>query len=378
MNRIKFCGGYGEHGRSCFLIEYGTEGRCYLLDCGIMDSDSNPNPHITKEEIERVDYLFLSHCHKDHSGAVSWLVNQGFCGTLVTTDMTLKLTGIAYDSVRILPADQTEMALSELFVQYGRTGHCPGSLWFRIVDGKRTVFYSGDYQKRPYLYTCDVVEGMDADVAIIDQAHIQSDLQADELREILWKEIESALLEDKTVILPVPKFGRGPEMAAMLMDRLAVMNQQRAADQPIKLCVDQEFVNCTKKMTAEGFWFQQSIQGKTKRLYHKVFDPASEKLLTGASGSGGKILMIADTHLVMPQNADFVRSAADQGAAVIITGRVKKGSACERLLMEEKAKRFLYPHHQSRADFEEMIGDNRFDAVIPFHNGMLELWKFQG
>ena len=47
MRRFWAKGGYGEHGRSCFLMEYGREGRYCMVDCGIMDSDSQPYPDVT-------------------------------------------------------------------------------------------------------------------------------------------------------------------------------------------------------------------------------------------------------------------------------------------------------------------------------------------
>ena len=64
MDRLIVKGGYGEHGRSCFLIPF-AQGRYYMLDCGIMDTDENPWPEVEAELLERTEYLFLSHCHKE-------------------------------------------------------------------------------------------------------------------------------------------------------------------------------------------------------------------------------------------------------------------------------------------------------------------------
>ena len=35
--RVKFAGGVGEHGRSCFLVE--GEALSFLVDCGLMAED---------------------------------------------------------------------------------------------------------------------------------------------------------------------------------------------------------------------------------------------------------------------------------------------------------------------------------------------------
>ena len=98
MDRLIVKGGYGEHGRSCFLIPF-AQGRYYMLDCGIMDTDENPWPEVEAELLERTEYLFLSHCHKDHSGAFSRLVSRGFRGWLVAAGATVELAGICYNKV---------------------------------------------------------------------------------------------------------------------------------------------------------------------------------------------------------------------------------------------------------------------------------------
>ena len=40
------------------MVEYGTEGRCYIVDCGIMDTDPVPWPAVTPEELAQADFLF--------------------------------------------------------------------------------------------------------------------------------------------------------------------------------------------------------------------------------------------------------------------------------------------------------------------------------
>lgn len=88
------------------MVEYGTEGRCYIVDCGIMDTDPVPWPAVTPEELAQADFLFLTHCHKDHAGAFGYFAEQGFRGWLVTSQVTLRLSGIAYNKILIL--DETE------------------------------------------------------------------------------------------------------------------------------------------------------------------------------------------------------------------------------------------------------------------------------
>lgn len=128
MRRLIAKGGYGEHGRSCFLVEYDARGHYYMVDCGIMDTDSFPYPHMEEKELEKTDYLFLTHCHKDHSGAFSYFVKNGFNGLLIASEMTLRLAGIEYDKVLLLQmnperSSANETTLTPLKVTYGRSGH---------------------------------------------------------------------------------------------------------------------------------------------------------------------------------------------------------------------------------------------------------------
>lgn len=51
-----------------------------MVDCGILDSDPNPYPKVTVEELKKTDYILLTHSHKDHSGAFQEFEKRGFRG----------------------------------------------------------------------------------------------------------------------------------------------------------------------------------------------------------------------------------------------------------------------------------------------------------
>lgn len=366
MRRFQAKGGYGEHGRSCFLVTYGHENRFYMVDCGIMDSDGFPYPEVTEEELRKTDYLFLTHCHKDHSGAFSYFREKGFSGWLVTSAMTLGLEKIVYDKVICLPVEQqiTDVTVGPFSVNYGRSGHCPGGLWFRIEDEEGSCFFSGDYQEDTLLYACDKVTDMRAQLAVIDCAHNRTDMRAAELRKLMSERIRSILRDGKQVILPVPHFGRGIEMLYML--------KREFPDALIR--VDADFVNYSERMLEENDWYYGDALCHLNDILPKVWENA----ISGAMSAdyAYDILLIADTHLKQEKNDKFVRNAVENGAVVMITGRVKAGSCPEMLLKEGKAERYLYPHHQSRGDLEAVIKRNHFGVVIPFHNDEKEILIF--
>ncbi|MBQ6833708.1 MAG: MBL fold metallo-hydrolase [Lachnospiraceae bacterium] len=359
MSRLIVRGGYGEHGRSCFLVEYGEAGRMYMVDCGIMDTDSSPYPNVSPEELDRVDYLFLTHCHKDHSGAFEYFCEHGFRGKLVTTGMTCRLAGIVYeDTELLLPESKTDAGkflnirqFGALAVRYGRTGHCPGGLWFEIFDGDKTFFFSGDYQEHALVYACDPLRDSNADVALIDCAHHQTEKNAEELRGQLVAAVREKLRGGRPVILPVPQYGRGLEILYLMWKTFP----------DLRICVDKDFVIYAEKMLMESAWYNNDAYQLFRAQTMNMLDVEEEDC-------GYDILILADTHLKKKKNMDFVHRAIEKGASVLINGRVKKNGPVEKLLDFGKAERFLFPHHQSRGDLLHVIEKNHFQAVLPFHN----------
>lgn len=366
MSKLSIRGGYGEHGRSCFLVEYGNEGRMYMVDCGIMDTDPNPYPNVAGEELERVDFLFLTHCHKDHSGAFSWFCEQGFSGTLVTSSMTLMLSGISYEKTVILDWDGLkpgcEVDLGPIAVRYGRSGHCPGSLWFQIRSSLEYFLFSGDYQEDTLLYACDPIRDNYAKIALLDCAHRETEDCADELRRKLTQKTAEKLSKGQPVIFPVPHYGRGMEMLCLFEREFP----------EARICVDQDFVCYAKTMLSEPEWYRKEIYETFQAKTWNILD-LNQEMDGDLSKMEFDILLIADAHLKKETNAAFFITAIRNGAAALVTGRVKTGSGMELFLEEGYAERCLYPHHQSYGDLMNMVERNSFTTVLPFHNGVKEV-----
>ena len=80
--------GGGEHSRSCFGFK--GEGVCFLVDCGKMAGSKQLYPNFFPEQVWALQYVFLTHSHTDHSGALPWLLEQGFSGTVVASSETFR------------------------------------------------------------------------------------------------------------------------------------------------------------------------------------------------------------------------------------------------------------------------------------------------
>ena len=81
--------------------------------------------------------MFLTHSHADHTGALPWLRENGFQGTVIATEETLRQLPFA---VRKRPFAGGSSARPErdgfksLSIQWGRSGHCAGSVWYRFAE----------------------------------------------------------------------------------------------------------------------------------------------------------------------------------------------------------------------------------------------------
>ncbi|VTR36305.1 Ribonuclease TTHA0252 [Actinobacillus pleuropneumoniae] len=71
-------GGAGEHGRSAYLLS-GSQVHL-LLDCGVKKEGAGDYPLIQQEQVPKLDAVFLSHAHEDHSVAIPLLYRLGYEG----------------------------------------------------------------------------------------------------------------------------------------------------------------------------------------------------------------------------------------------------------------------------------------------------------
>ena len=90
MMKLYVAGGCSEHGRNSFLVS--GEHTTVLVDAGKMkEKPDKPFPELSEEVVRKVDYLFLTHSHTDHTGAIGFLKKLGFRGKIVASSATLNL-----------------------------------------------------------------------------------------------------------------------------------------------------------------------------------------------------------------------------------------------------------------------------------------------
>lgn len=104
--KIRFLGAVRTVTGACFHII--VNDLQMLVECGMYQGENaeaiNKAPFSFSPE--KINYLFLTHAHIDHSGLIPKLVKEGFKGRIITTSATADLTEIMlYDSAHIQEKD---------------------------------------------------------------------------------------------------------------------------------------------------------------------------------------------------------------------------------------------------------------------------------
>lgn len=342
--RLFIAGGVGEHGRNCFLVQ--CESLRFMVDCGKMaNTPEDPYPRLTPEQISGVDAVFLTHSHADHTGALTWLYENGFSGTVIATKETLNQLPQAVAGSRALDSLCSNGAgfIEHISVQWGRSGHCPGSVWYRFCENEKAILFSGDYTEHAQLYACDPIRGISADLAVVDCAYGPDDTPHAAACDRLVAETERMLRTHSLLLFPVPKYGRGLEILKLFSGRL----------KNVCYYADELFLASLAGQRAGGFWYR----------------PA--QINAGVEPYGGQkrgIVFVSDPQLRSSVARSVAETVLSLGGMSVMTGAVEKHSYSERLLKQGGMRFLRYPVHLNLAQLEGLKGENSFKRTIPYHS----------
>ena len=247
--RITFLGAAGTVTGSRHLLE--VQDSYYLIDCGLFQGGSKLKERNWKPfpvSLDRLEAIFLTHAHIDHTGYVPALVAQGFSGPIYATEATCELLKVllrdsaylqeqeaAYANKRgytnhhpalpLYTVDDAEKALQllrpvtyeepleldYLKVQWTPAGHLLGSAIVEITiesgTGKRKLVFSGDLGR----YTSDIMKPPQsvstADVLVIESTYGDR-LHEDESVDDCLTQIIQKIVSTQGVLL-IPSFAVG-------------------------------------------------------------------------------------------------------------------------------------------------------------------------
>lgn len=111
--KITFLGAAHQVTGSRTLVEW-LPGRFFLVDYGMEQGVNEFEQAELPVPASRVEYVFLTHAHIDHSGLLPLLRKQGFDGIIYSTAETMNLCAIMLaDSAQIQEADAAIASLRE-------------------------------------------------------------------------------------------------------------------------------------------------------------------------------------------------------------------------------------------------------------------------
>ena len=354
--KLYFAGGYGEHGRNCFYVR--SESACFLVDCGILPGVADCMPNLNHAQIAAAEFVLLTHSHVDHVGALPWLYGNGFDGTVFLSESTLRQMPTPPRRYQFIDSLTPPLSPCELLpgvtIEWGRSGHCIGSVWYILsLDGRRLIF-SGDYTEHSLLYECDPLINQTADAAVLDCAYAgQSGAKNDEsLRQAFNAYVSDALHAGKKLILPVPLHGRGHEIAFALHTLLP----------DIPLFADCALRGQLSQVEQHAFW----LRPEACRVLQHLHLHARHHF---ARQPGPAVLLLGDPQLKAldrdpAQNADLL--APD--VRILLTGHCDPASASERLLQSGLADSHCYPVHQGLPEFQHLCNSNHFARTFAVHS----------
>lgn len=341
--KLKIAGGCGEHGRNCFLVQ--TDSLSFLVDCGIMaEEKENGYPHLTDEDIRQLRYVFLTHSHADHSGALPWLKRHGFSGTVIASCETFRQLPFEVSLKEELEkmCDRNNRAsLYGVTLEYGCSGHCSGSVWYHFFCEEKSILFSGDYTENTQLYLFDAIRGHKADLAVLDCAYGSDTTSYKEYCQDLLSRVAWTKSKYKTVIFPVPKYGRGLELLKLLQGYFP----------KYRFAGDAHFIRQVMIIPEQNRWIK---------------DYRTEVGCINDSPTAD-IIFISDPQLRSEESQKLALGILKNDGSSIMTGTVEAGTLSDRLINESEMFSQRYPVHLNISQYEELKKQNNFTLTIPYH-----------
>lgn len=195
-----------------------------LLDCGI-HKGSLKIPDLDKiDDIKKIDYVFLSHSHVDHYGAIKELYNNGYeKSVFMTRDTANQIKAYLYENnikVNILEEVCDPLVWhkldDDLSIFWGRNGHVQGAIWLFLKIRDKNVFYSGDFNEGdsllPHDNPIEILEEYDIHKGIIDCGSGDLDIKYLDIVNSLKSDIKDTVSNGGNILFASNIYGKGSEI----------------------------------------------------------------------------------------------------------------------------------------------------------------------
>lgn len=339
--------------RHCYFVE--GKGASFIVDCGYQRGYKGDElPHLLPWQIRKSQYLFLTHSHENQSGALPYLLGNGFTGRVVLTTETARQLPFPVDDPIVLEAlclPRTPARLpGGLGVEWGRSGHCSGSVWLRLTQEGRTLFFSGDYYDVARVHACDPIVDLNADLAVLDCDYgTQSGNSREAQLDALIDAISQALADGRPVLLPVPQYGRGQGLLAYISERLPHTD----------VFGDRHFITELGHLNATAMWVQPQAQDMLGDVFVRAIP--EDFIALG-------VYFLSDPQLDGAFARALVRRILICGGRVLFTGTVEPDSNAALLLHSGMARMMRCAIHCTQEDMLRIASQNEFKKIIAYHS----------
>jgi uncharacterized protein len=232
-------GGFGEIGRSCFLLI--TKESKVLLDCGINIHEEKslnyfPRFDITGFSLDEIDAVIITHAHIDHTGFLPFLFKYGYRGPIYCTEPTLPLMTLLFLDYHKNHGLYSEEDIENVIIHtlplsigivtdispdiklvLSNSGHILGSITshIHIGNGEHNIVYTGDLKfGKSNLLDNASWNFPRVETLIIEGTFGSKDLphKREETDPKLIESINQTLRENGRVLIPVPIIGLSQEL----------------------------------------------------------------------------------------------------------------------------------------------------------------------
>ncbi len=360
--KIQFIGAAQEVTGSCTLIEIND--RYYLVDCGMEQGIDVFQNVALPIPASRIDAVFLTHAHIDHSGMLPRLYKDGFRGIIYATEVTVKLADIMLkDSAHIqmseaewknrkaersgdesftptytledalgaiklfrgIPYDKRVTVSAGVDLRFTDIGHLLGSsaieLWLREGENERKIVFSGDVGNTDQPMIKDPSPIAETDDLVLEATYgSRNHERSTDTVEVLAQFIDQTLQRGGNVVIPSFAIGRTQELLYAIREikkRGLVKDTDFSVyvDSPLAIEATEIFSKCdpacfdeeTNRLIAEGIdpiKFPNLRLSVTVEESKRINETPEPKVILSASGmcEAGRIRHHLKHNLWRPQN----------------------------------------------------------------------------
>ncbi|ACR80104.1 MULTISPECIES: MBL fold metallo-hydrolase [Kosmotoga] len=253
-------GGGKEIGANSYLLQ--VDGKNILIDCGRHPIKEGYESLPAIDEIDKLDYVFISHSHYDHLSSLPHLVKFFPNVRVLTSRENKKLSvrilrnsvevmkkknekdgePILYNHSDVKKAKKRMIGVEyyepfkiskKLFVTFYPAGHVMGASSILLEYKGKKIFYTGDISLSDQLTIPSAVLPDKVDVLISEGTYglkeEATDTRHSEIRR-LELSIKKVLKNKGRVLLPVFALGRGQEVLYMI---LKMLDEEKIPDVPV-------------------------------------------------------------------------------------------------------------------------------------------------